>query len=63
MMILQSWSGSDLSLCINSSQVAESQSLLPPVDNGTDPLRRSNTPTAQPVTVMDGEIVKEEEGE
>ncbi|KAE8299003.1 PHD finger protein 11 [Larimichthys crocea] len=41
--------------------VAESQSLLPPVDNGTDPLRRSNTPTAQPVTVMDGEIVKEEE--
>uniref|UniRef100_A0A0F8CSE5 PHD finger protein 6 n=1 Tax=Larimichthys crocea TaxID=215358 RepID=A0A0F8CSE5_LARCR len=42
-------------------EVAESQSLLPPVDNGTDPLRRSNTPTAQPVTVMDGEIVKEEE--
>ncbi|XP_027146725.1 uncharacterized protein phf11 isoform X3 [Larimichthys crocea] len=41
--------------------VAESQSLLPPVDNGTDPLRRSNTPTAQPVTVMDGELVKEEE--
>ncbi|TKS66842.1 hypothetical protein D9C73_001835 [Collichthys lucidus] len=46
---------------ISVPEVAESKSLLPPVGNGTDPLRRSNTPTARPVIVMNGETVKEEE--